>query len=225
MAIIFDIETGGNAERSRVLMPVFDETEVRVGNIKDELKIKAKYADSRIAHERSWMKASALRPETGHVLAIGLLPTRTEDKAALIFHVRETSEADVLQSFWDFLESTQKATGQSFIGFAIFHFDLPFLVIRSRILGVPVPLGLRTGRYYNPTRFIDLQEEWLAGRSRNDTRNSLDYVAKALEVGEKSGSGADFESLYNTDEALALAYLGHDLDLAKGVAQKLRLIK
>ena len=222
--IVFDIETGANLERSRALMPPFDETEVRTGNIKDELKIKAKYADSRIAHERSWMKASALRPETGHVLAIGLLATR-EEKPPLIFHVHETSEADVLQSFWDFLESTQKSTGQTFIGFAVMHFDLPFLIIRSRILGVPVPLGLRTGRYFNPTRFIDLQEEWLVGRSRNDTRCSLDYCAKALGVGEKTGTGDQFESLYNANQAQALAYLAHDLDLAKGVAQKLGLIR
>jgi RNase_H superfamily len=224
MAIIWDIETGANFERARALMPPFDESEVRTGNLKDEDKIKAKYADRRVAHERSWMEGSALRPETGHVLAIGILPTRKED-SPLFFHVHQTNEADVLQSFWEFLVSTQEATGQHFIGFAIFHFDLPFLVIRSRILGVQVPLNLRVGRYYNATRFVDLQEEWLAGRSRNDTRSSLDYVAKALGVGEKSGSGDKFESLYSADEARALAYLENDLNLAKGVARKLGLIR
>jgi hypothetical protein len=224
MAIVWDIETGANLERSRALMPPFDESEVRTGNIKDADKIAAKVSDLRVAHERSWLKSSALRPETGHVLAIGLLPTRKED-SPLIFHVHQSNEADVLLSFWDFLESTQQATGQHFIGFAIFHFDLPFLVIRSRILGVPVPLNLRVGRYYNATRFIDLQEEWLAGRSRNDTKCSLDYVAKALGVGEKSGTGDKFESLYNANEAQALAYLENDLNLAKGVARKLGLIQ
>ena len=229
MAVIFDIETGANPERARALMPPFDENEVKVGNLKDEDKIAAKYMDRRQVHERSWMNGAALRPETGRVLAIGCLPTRQAvDKVAkppMIFHVHQTNEADVLLSFWDFLVSTQQATGQHFIGFAIFHFDLPFLVIRSRILGVPVPIGLRVGRYYNVTRFVDLQEEWLAGRSRNDTKCGLDYVAKALGVGEKSGSGDHFESLYNSSESEALAYLENDLVLAKGIAQKLGLIK
>jgi hypothetical protein len=224
MALIFDIETGANLERSRALMPPFDESEVKVGNLKAEDKIAAKYMDRRQQHERSWMNGSALRPETGHVLAIGILPTRKVEPP-LFFHVHQTNEAEVLQSFWEFLVSTQEATGQHFIGFAIFSFDLPFLVIRSRILGVPVPINLRVGRYYNATRFTDLQEEWLQGRSRNDTRNSLDYVARAFEVGEKSGTGDKFESLYNANEAAALAYLENDLNLAKGVAKKLGLIK
>ena len=224
MAIIWDIETGADLDRSRALMPPFDESEVKVGNIKDLEKIAIKVSDSRVSYERSWLKNSALRPETGHVLAIGLLATRKEDPP-LFLHVHQTSEADVLLSFWDFLVSTQEATGQHFIGFAIFHFDLPFLIIRSRILGVQVPINLRVGRYFNATRFVDLQEEWLCGRSRNDTKCSLDYVAKALEVGEKSGSGDKFESLYSADEGAALAYLENDLNLAKGIARKLGLIR
>ena len=230
MAVVFDIETGGDLERSRALMPPFDESEVKVGNLKDEDKIAAKYMDRRQVHERSWLSGSALRPETGHVLAIGVLPTRgwpgpKDEQPPTIFHVHQTNEADVILSFWDFLESTYQSTGQKFIGFAIHHFDLPFLIIRSRILGVPVPLRLRVGRYYDANRFIDLQEEWLVGRSRNDTKCGLDYVAKALEVGEKSGSGDKFESLYSANESEALAYLENDLNLAKGIARKLGLIK
>jgi hypothetical protein len=202
-----------------------------VGNLKDQEKIVSKITERRRYHEKSWLDESALRPETGHVLAIGMLSTRgwpgpSDDQPPLIFHVQEAgSEKDVLLSFWDFLESTYKATGQAFTGFAIFHFDLPFLVIRSRILGVPVPLNLRVGRYFNQTRFCDLQEEWLCGRSRNDTKCSLSYVARALSVGEKSGDGKDFENVYNLDTSRALAYLRNDLDLAKGVARKLGLVR
>jgi Predicted 3'-5' exonuclease related to the exonuclease domain of PolB len=158
------------------------------------------------------------------VLAIGVLASRVETPP-LIFHVHESSEAEILQCFWEFFESTQQATGQKFMGFAIFQFDLPFLVIRSRILEVRVPNGLRVGRYFDARRFTDLQEEWVAGRMRNDTRCSLDYVAKALGVGEKVGHGSAFESLYNADQAQALAYLENDLTLAKGVAKKLGLIR
>jgi hypothetical protein len=225
MALIFDIESGANLERSRALMPPFEEKDVLTGNIKDEEKIRAKVIERRLAHERSWLDSSALRPETGHVLAIGVLPTRLGERRPLIFHVHQSSEADILQSFWEFLESTQQSSMQKFIGFAIFHFDLPFLVIRSRILGVQVPAKLRVGRYYDLARFTDLQEEWLAGRNRNDTKCSLDYVARALGVGEKTMTGDKFESLYSASEAQALAYLENDLTLAKGVAAKLGLIR
>jgi hypothetical protein len=85
--IVFDIETGANLERSRALMPDFDEKEVRLGNLKDQDKITAKLGDRRRNHERNWLDDSALRPETGHVLAIGLLPTR-ELPPALIFTCR-----------------------------------------------------------------------------------------------------------------------------------------
>src|SRR5580765_322751 len=224
MAIIFDIETGANLERSQALMPDFNEREVKVGNLKDTDKITSKIGDRRRNFEKGWLDDSALRPETGHVLAIGCLPTRDKTPAQ-IFHVKDSSERDVILSFWDFMESTYQATSQKFIGFAIFHFDLPFLVIRSRILGVPVPFNLRVGRYFNATRFIDLQEEWLCGRSRNDTRCSLDYVSKALEVGEKAGEGKDFQNLYIIDSGAALDYLRHDLDLAKGVAHKLGFVR
>ena len=224
--IIFDIESGANLERSRLLMPEFDEQAVRVGNLKDQEKIVSKITERRRYHEKNWLDESALRPETGHVMAIGMLSTRGANPEPLYFHVKQAgSEKDVLLSFWDFLESTYKTTGQAFCGFAIFHFDLPFLVLRSRILDVPVPINLRVGRYFNATRFVDLQEEWLCGRSRNDTRASLSYVAKALSVGEKSGDGKDFESVYNLDTARAIAYLRNDLDLAKGIARKLGLVR
>jgi Predicted 3'-5' exonuclease related to the exonuclease domain of PolB len=224
MAVVFDIETGGSREKGLLLMPPFDPDEVKVGNMVDPDKIKAKINGARLMHERNWLHDCALRPETGHVLAIGMRMTRTGED--LILHVNESGgESEVLRTWWDYLESTQKSAPQMFIGFACFHFDLPYLILRSRILNVPVPIKLRIGRFFNAERFVDLQDEWLLNRSRNDTKCSLDYVAKAMGIGEKSGSGTDFEKLYRSDQTSALDYLRNDLMITEGIARKLGFVR
>jgi hypothetical protein len=214
--LIFDAETGGNLERARALMPVFDEKEVKTGNIRDDEKIRAKVAERRASHEKDWLESAALRPETATVLAIGILPEKGEP---LLLH--GTGEAEILQSWWDFLETTYQKTGKQFGGWSIFHFDLPLLIIRSRILGVGVPQAVRQGRYFNATRFLDLEEQWIMNRPRNEVKHSLNYVAKALDCGEKTGEGSNFSLLYNLDQKQALAYLSNDLLLCQKVARKL----
>jgi hypothetical protein len=219
---IFDLESGPDTARARALMPAFEEGEVKVGNIKDEQKIKEKRAERRASYEAAWIDGAALRPETGRVLAIGILPFKAE--APLILHVHQSDEADVIQSFWDFLLTTEASTGRPFAGWSIFHFDLPFLVLRSRMLDVPVPPLLRNGRYFSATRFCDLQDEWLLGRSRAEVKCSLDHVARALGCGAKTGQGKDFADLYSVDETAALDYLRHDLDITGKIAIKLGLM-
>lgn len=213
---ILDIETGANLERARALMPPFDEADVATGNIKDEDKKRAKIAERRLSHEQNWMDGAALRPETAIVLAIGVLPDNGDP---MLIH--GTGEADILQTWWEFCESTYQKSGKMFGGWSIFHFDLPTLIIRSRILGVRVPPLIRTGRYFNNTRFLDLQEEWYMNRPRNEVNASLGYVAKALDCGEKTGDGANFAVLYLLDQKKALAYLTNDLVICQRVGRKL----
>jgi hypothetical protein len=217
--IIFDIESGPNLARARELMPAFDEAEVKTGNLRDDDKKAAKIAERRATHEATWLEGSALRPETAVTIAIGIQPEKGE---TIIFH--GASEDDSLQSWWDFFTSTYQRTGETFCGWGIFHFDLPFLIIRSRIHGIPVPSLVRTGRYFNATMFRDLQEDWLMNRPRQEVKHSLDYVARALECGKKSGEGKEFASLYRTNQEAALNYLRNDLMLCQRIARKLRLM-
>ena len=46
---------------------------------------------------------------------------------------------------------------------------------------------------------------------------SLDKVAKFFGVGEKTGNGAQFWELYNTDKEAALAYLTNDVKLTEAI--------
>jgi hypothetical protein len=143
----------------------------------------------RASHEKAWLESAALRPETGKVLAIGVI----SDKQQEIFHGNE--EAKILGDWWDFFQAGRER-GKPFAGWGVYHFDLPFAILRSRILGIPVPLFLREGRNFNPPFFIDIQDAWLLGRPRNEVECSLDYVARALGIGRKTGQGRDFASLY-----------------------------
>jgi hypothetical protein len=216
---IFDIETGADPIRARALMPPFDEAKVKVGNIKDQDKIAAKIEEKRASHESDWLDKAALRPETGQVLAIGMIPHAGSEH---IFHIHQNSEEETINAFWGFFDLTRFNGGGVWVGHNILQFDLPFLVIRSRILGLRVPARLRDGRFFSPTLFCDTMDEWLMGR-RGECKCTLDYVARSLDCGGKNGDGADFAVLYDQDEAAALAYLSNDLKVTAGVAAKLGL--
>jgi hypothetical protein len=102
---IFDIETGADPIRARALMPPFDENDVKVGNIKDLEKIANNISASRLNHESKWMDKAALRPETGQVLAIGVIPS---GESHLIFHVHLNNEPQTISDFWDFFQSKRE---------------------------------------------------------------------------------------------------------------------
>ncbi len=218
---VWDIETGADTERALKIIPDFDPSEVKVGNLKPE-NAAAKIAEAQANHQANWLDKAALRPETGRVLAIGILDSEGEN----LLHINNaadpaTAESLIIETFWDTFDKTYKANGQLWAGYNSNSFDLPFLIIRSRILGVRVPPDLRNGRYFNNRMFLDLMDEWLLGRNRNEVKCSLGYVAKALNVGEKSGDGKDFAATYAANPAAALEYLSHDLKLTKGVGEKL----
>jgi uncharacterized protein YprB with RNaseH-like and TPR domain len=122
-----------------------------------------------------------------------------------------------LAEFWSAWRS-ESAKGAQFVGFNIFQFDLPFLLRRSWKHRVPVPLGLRRGRYWNDN-LGDLRELWQLGDRQ--ARGSLDSIAKHLGVGEKNGDGKDFATLWKEDRANAVAYLRNDLELTAKIAEAL----
>ena len=88
--IYFDIETGPLPESELLAMlPPFDASEVRVGNLKDEAKIAAKIAEAEVNHRRDFIDRAALDATTGRVIAIGLLTPTPRSP-----HPRPLSPAD-----------------------------------------------------------------------------------------------------------------------------------
>ena len=68
----------------------------------------------------------------------------------------------------------------------------------------------------------DAMIDWASGDRRNTI--SLDNIARALGVGKKNGSGADFAATYATDKPKAIAYLKNDIALTRGVCQKMMAV-
>jgi hypothetical protein len=204
--IYFDIETGPRPESEIAsMMPEFSAP----SNYKDAAKI----ADAIEKQKAAWIEKAALCATTGKVLAIGV----RANGASHIF--ASGDEADDLRVWWAFAEQCAR-DGDVLVGFYIAGFDVPFLVRRSWALGVPVPLGVFSGRYLNHHVFLDLAEEWQCG-DRTE-KISLKRLAEFLGVGTKDANGgAAFAEKWKTDRAAAIAYLENDLLLTEAVANKI----
>ena len=225
--IFFDIETGPLPESElAALVPPFDPAEVKTGNLKDPDKIAAKLAECEANHRRDFFEKAALDPLTGRVMAVGLLkrtphpnplPSAEREGNGEFVVIGHEDEAATLREFWD---ATRGEMGRInyMIGFNSNAFDLPFLIRRSWKHRVPVPSGLRRGRYWTE-QVMDLRDAWQLGDRQ--ARGSLDTIAKHLGVGAKNGSGADFAKLWQSDRAKAVEYLRNDLELTARVADAL----
>ena len=207
--LIFDIETGAlPIEQIKALgiMPTFKAP----ANYKDPEKIKAKEAE----HEADVMERAALDPTISKVLAIGYI---TDGKS----EIDVGDERNLLELFWKRINRLVEKQ-HKLVGFNICGFDLPFLIRRSWILGVPVSNALRRGRYWNDHYIIDLAETWKLGIYNDHI--SLDRLSKVLGIGQKTGSGKDFHKLLEENPVKALEYLKTDLDLTAKLAQRLNVI-
>ena len=166
--IPFDIETRPlpqNVERFAKPYPEFDESAVKYGNTKDPLKRAELLASKRQEHEDGragyWANArdrAALDPFTGAVVCIGIGGIDRVDV------IHEQSEAETIAVLWQFMNTPEFSTSKwvfwSGSGNASSNFDIDFLVTRSRILRVPIPARVRSGRFY-AERIVDLAAEFL----------------------------------------------------------------
>ena len=247
--IVFDIETGPASlddlrsvmapfDRTSIPKPSaeFDESSVKIGNLKDEKKIAAKVEAARREHAQSltdydknlqaaeteyWQTAvdgAALDASTGHVLAIGY-----RGEKSLLDHIREgRTERDLLDRFWQQFERC-RAAGRKLVGFNIAGFDIPFLTQRSWILGVCVPDSVFTPTGYIEPTFVDLMRVWSAGVRNNYVK--LTTVCQACGLGAKTDgiNGGDFAGLFFNPETqgIALEYLENDLDMTAKLAERL----
>lgn len=199
--IVFDIETAPLPdEQTASFMPEF----TAPGNYKDQEKIAA-YIEGEKAR---WKDQAALSPLTGRVIAIGLLV----DGEVIIS--TELDEPMMLKKFWaDY--KVDIAGGEFYVGFNIFHFDLPFLIRRSIAIGVEVPFGIMPACKFWENQFVDVMQGWQCGNKQE--RISLDNFAKFLGVGKKEGSGKDFAKLLKENPDKAKEYLGNDLWLTQKI--------
>jgi len=168
--LAIDIETEANPD----LIASIPEPEVAVGNLKDPIKIAEKQAQARIDQ----VAKMALDPHYGRILSIGL--ARTEPTTIMRGEQNpEASEQDILIRAWEII-------GNHAGGYATFNgsiFDIPFMVRRSMLLGVPV-VKLPCGKYQTAdckAEHLDVYN-LLANGDSNPLRlpRTLAYFAKSL---------------------------------------------
>lgn len=243
--IVFDIETGPapDAELLAMVDPFtvpphpgeFAESSVKLGQLKDEAKIKDKIEKARAEHlaavaryesdvataKEEWWKGivskAALSPLTGRLLAIGYCST---DSGRIILDIDD--ETAMLHRFW--LQYKKCRTNHRIMcGHNIAWFDVPFLMRRSWLVGMDVPTTVMDrGRWLDQT-FVDTMSMWGAG---NRDMVKLDTLAKAFGVGAKPDGvdGSMFSDLLTTDREKAEAYLTNDLRMTAGVAERMGVL-
>jgi len=214
--ISFDIETEPLPEKELLeMLPEFDESSVKVGNLKDPTKIKAKIDAAKESHQQRFVEKAALSATTGRVLAVGYYDSETAKFVIDAVHGKST-EQSVIASFWT---AAHKARMQhdTLVGLNIFDFDLPFLMRRSWILDIDVPGWVIIQDRYFTDYFIDLRRKWLCGQNPQQTLSSFAELGRAFGTGGKNVedvSGADFHRMFHGTEqekAKAIEYLKNDV--------------
>ena len=253
MSIVFDIETEplpdeqlvkvcDSFDPASVLHPgEFDESAVKLGNVKDPAKIAEKIAAAKASHEKSvadhaeivrkaavahWSEIkdkAALDATTGAVCAIGY---KSREDREIIETVLDMSEVDLITRFWKCMNK-MRSENRKAIGHYSNSFDVPFLVRRSWILGIPVPDWITTPTGYLNPMFVDTMAVWQVGNRRDSIK--LDRLARALDCGSKPDdcTGAQFYMMLRgegADREAAIEYLRNDLQMPFNIARKLRLL-
>jgi len=215
--LVFDIETRPlplETIKAKGLMPTFKPP----ANIKDPEKIKAREAE----HESDVMEKAALDPLLSTVCAVGVIYGDGEmfewvvDRNTLSFAEEEVR----LHWIWNHMRHCFNDQGR-IVGFNTHGFDIPYLINRSWILDVPICESVLKGKWFSEYSY-DLADKWRVGRK--DSYVSLDRLAKAMNVGQKSGNGKDFAALLDTDFGKAIDYLRNDLTLTLKIAQRMGVV-
>lgn len=179
--LTFDIETIPTTAALALPYPEGDRSPP--ANYKSEEAITKWYASDRAAWSEARIKECSLTPRLGRVLALGVSsPTAPDPFVSLA--ATEEDEGDLLRFFW------QLAEGEMLAGFNSMSFDLPFLVTRSLILGVTIPLRLPDYlRRYTYDPHFDVRMA-LTGWDARATGTLGDWAA-AFGLPRPVGSGAE----------------------------------
>jgi hypothetical protein len=220
--LFFDIETGGRPEEE--LRALYHEKTLEKFSATADKRWKpetvaAKFEEYKVTAWQEFVDRAALSPTTGRVLLIGLLNGKFKPLGD------GEGEAETIIRFWDWVDFAI-GTKRRIIGHNSAAFDLPFLVTRSWLLGVPVPREIRQGRYWNPL-FVDTMEAWFFGERNKYIK--LNALGQLFNVGQKTEGfdGKDFAKFwFGTPEEhqQAIDYNETDLRLTAAIAAKMGLV-
>lgn len=174
-------------------------------------------------------------PLTSEIVALGVLDYE-KDRGVVYFQApgedigsfeedgiefRKATEKEMLQNFWN-------GAGQydEFISFNGRTFDAPFMMIRSAILGIRVPIDLMSNRYLARQQFgtlhVDLMDQFsFYGAFR---RSSLHLFARAFGIESPKADGImgdDVTALFRDKKYTEIArYNARDLRTTKALYER-----
>lgn len=205
--IIVDIETAPHPDAARYLEPV-----QAARNLKDPEKVKADIETRTKERE----ERLGLDWNVGRIVAIGTWTA--QDEFMSVSCQDEEWEAAALSAFWEIAKS------RTIIGFNCKSFDLPYLIQRSRLLGVRAP-WLDLGKY-TQKGVIDLFLELTFSQGTYDQgamRRTLRAFATrfGVDVPDET-SGKDVAAMVEAgDWAGIKAHCLADVEMTLGLARKL----
>lgn len=227
--LVFDIETVGHDFEQ------FDETtqEALTKWIKRESGSKEDYQ----AALTDMKEGLGFSPLTGQIVAIGIYDVERE-KGAVYFQsspgqsdkgfeeesckFEVMSEKEMLVKFWEVVEKYE-----TFVTFNGRGFDVPFLMIRSMILGVRPSKNLMANRYlsYQPgfAKHVDLLDQ-LSFYGALRRKGSLHLWCHALGIKSPKAQGVDgddVKKLFESGKSKEIAlYNGRDLSATAALYKK-----
>ncbi len=191
--MFLNINTGANERAEQYFEP-------KAPRITKEGKPHA--SDKSIDEQRAtFLQDSALSAVTGRILVISL---QIDD--APIIHL-EGNEADIIDQFWSMIGHVDQ-----FVTFDGTRFDWPYIIRRSWMLDIPVPILI--DRPKKDSNFIDLLEVWRCGQHQEHI--SLTNLCKAMhvEAGLKITEpeiSERFQWHYENNHPKALQYAGDEI--------------
>jgi len=211
-SIIFDIETCG-----------YEMTELSESQQEYLLRSAEKEKDESLRRELSLEaeRMLSLYPFTARVVAIGYF--NVEEEKGLVYYesgiteewlseektirYKSASEREMLEDFWKIINARQKV-----ITFNGRGFDIPFILLRSAMLGITPSRNLMTNRYDTKTHIDLLEQLSFYGAFR---KFNLDFYCRAFNIESpksKGVSGMYVKTLYRAGRIKDIAaYCGDDI--------------
>ena len=125
-------------------------------------------------------------------------------------------EREIVQDFWKVAKPVTQ-----FIGHNVMEFDLPFVIKRSRVLGIKPTQVINFARYRQVPIF-DTMKEWdLWSYNR---QSSLDVLAKALDLPTSKDlmDGSEVDAYYRAGRIQEICdYCKRDVELTRDVYKKM----
>jgi len=232
MAIVFDTESYRIPNAADFLEPVLPEPVKADGRLTDPAKIAADLAKKTAAEAERVAKANqeqldacALYPYTARIVALGWA-WEGEDVVTVRTAQTEMAEAEMLRDFWGMVTDPTTGHVMPLVGFNSRAFDLPLMVIRSRLLGVKAPpLNLDRWRSPHPDvmRELTMQEAIRPPKGQGTLR----WFAKRFGLPmDDAFSGAEVAQLVESDNWDAItAHCEWDVRSCKALGEIIGVLK